>query len=54
MNGVWTLQKGDYEGAEICQRGLYVWNMLHIPIQGKVKRQCLETAINNTRIWKNH
>jgi len=47
MNGVWILQKGDYEGTETCQRGLCVWNMLHFPIQGKIKKHRLETAINN-------
>jgi len=29
VNGVWILQKGVYEGTETCQRGLYMWYLLH-------------------------
>ena len=48
VNGVSVLQKGVYEGKETCQRGVYIWYMLHFAYTRKSKKHYPETSVNNS------
>jgi hypothetical protein len=49
VNGLWILWKRLYEG------GTYKCGICFTsPVQGKNKKPCMETSVNNHEFWRNY